>query len=162
MSKIGNFPVITDDGEVKEPLPRYRARNEFLDDLGAEIPDPRPMSSAVAFAADITPEEEVRRLIASADARVLANYARAEESDVDFYDDDFAVPVPNGVDNISSPFEMVHDDVYGGEVPRGIKGIFKRKEKSVEEALEPSAIPPSKKAPKPSDKLPVDDLPPDV
>lgn len=164
----GNFPfknpetnefIVDAAGAVVVPG-RERERFARLDSQRREVPDPRPMSSAVAFAFDITPEEEVRRLIASSQARIDANYARAEESDVEFYDDDdldFGSADHGGVDNMTSPFEFVRDAVMGDEVPRGLLGMFKRKETDVSDVERPeSDLPPVKgiKAPKKPTSLP--------
>lgn len=158
---VGNFPykdpktnhfIVDDSGNIILPG-RVRERHVRLDSKRQEVPDPRPMSSAVAFAADVSPEEEVRRLIASADARMQANYARADESDQEFYDDDeFDTPEEGGVDNLTSPFEFVRDAVAGCEVPRPIAGTIKPQAKPATDVKDASPLPPKGKAEKPSKK----------
>lgn len=165
----GNFPfknpetnefIIDNAGQVITPG-RERERFARLDSQRREIPDPRPMSSAVAFAFDVTPEEEVRRLIASADRRVLENYARADASDVDFYDDDFEVPEEGGVDNAQSPFEFVRDLVAGQDVPRGLKGMFKPSIEADSDGDVAEPLPPKGKAAKRAVKPSNDDSTPE-
>lgn len=161
VSVTGNFPfkdpvtnefIVDEAGQIILPG-RERERFARLDASRQEISDPRPMSSAVAFAPDVTPEQEVLRLIASSDARMLANYERASQSDQEFFDDDdFSVPEEGGVDNMTSPFEFVRDLVAGKEVPRALKGSFIRTEAPVPEAKEAPPLPPSGKAAKRSKK----------
>lgn len=151
----GNFPfkdpvtnefIIDKNGQVVTPG-RERERFARLDSQRREVPDPRPMASAVAFAFDVTPEEEVRRLIASADRRVLENYAKADASGMDFFDDDFETDDNNGIDDARSPFEFVRDLVSGVDVPRPLVGAFesdgtiKGSNKPVKKGKAPSAIP---------------------
>lgn len=148
VSVKGNFPlkdpdtnqfILDSDGQVVFP-DRVRERDIRLDDQRREIMDPRPMSSAVAFEQPISVEEQVRMMIVNAQRQVDANFARAAESDVDFYDDDFGVPDEGGVDNMSSPYEFVADSDFGGDVPRALKGMFKRKEKVVQKDSDDHAI----------------------
>lgn len=158
----GNFPfkdpitnhfIVDDSGVVAIPG-RERERFARLDASRHEIIDPRPMSAAIAFAPDVSPEEEVRRLIAAADRQVAANYARAEESDLEFYDDDdFETPEEGGIDNAKSPFEFVRDLVANRDVPRALQGYFKQPETAVPAPDVAEPLPPTGKAAKRAPKV---------
>lgn len=169
ISVKGNFPfkdpetnkfIVDKQGKVVTPG-RERERYARLDQFRAEVPDPRPMASAVAFAYDVSPEEEVKRLLAQADARIAANYLKAEESETEFYDDDFDVPEDNTVDNLKSPFEFVRDLVADADVPRALVGAFRNSPECPPEpkAAEPLTTPakplkPSKKGSNKEPELP--------
>lgn len=146
---VGNFPVISDQGEVVDPLPRFRARLEYLDNSGREIPDPCPVASAVAFAEDISVEDRVRMMIAQSEADMERRLSKADEADIEFYDDEDHQR--RCVDNINSPYEFVHNPTLGIETPRGLLGMFKRKPKPVQDDL-PFDAPASALAPSPSKK----------
>lgn len=126
--------------------PRFRARDTFLDKQGRLIPDNRPVATAIAFAPDIMPEQQVQAMLQRAYDDQRAKMKAAYEQGIDIYpvdedvDDDLEFDPDSEVDpRYSSPHELVHDEVAGCDVTRALKGMFKPKEQPTEEPLAPKA-----------------------
>lgn len=102
-------------GEVTDhvPSPRYRLRDYFLDDLGREIPDPRPMQPPVGY----KKQPSMFELIREATAREVALYAAGREPETFEEADDF--DVDDDVDP-HSPWENDFDPPWS-EVKQAIQ-----------------------------------------
>lgn len=125
------FPVIDDNGVVGVSPKRYRLRDHVLDARGHLIPDDRPVAMAVAFAPDVSPDDQFRNLLEAAELKIISKLRAAGmlPSDLtgDFEDDDdFIDDVDPQDSRYQSIHELVHDDVVGKPVPRAVAGLFKR------------------------------------
>lgn len=141
------------DGEhddVPRVSTRERRRNVVLDDRGRLIPDPRPVMAAVAFAPTTSIEERIQMQIANAVARVEERIEAARSSNVKYadrgpglgssYDDEDDFSEDDDLDpRYVSPHEFVPDADAGRDVPRALKGAFKRKAVPLQEDLDPKA-----------------------
>lgn len=77
------------DGEITlhEPAERVRIRDRFLDDLGREIPDPRPMQPPIGY----KKQPSMFELIREATAREVALYAANRSPETFDEADDFDI-----------------------------------------------------------------------
>lgn len=85
--KIDHIDPVT--GEIIEHVEggRYRRRDDFIDDLGREIPDPRPMQPPIGY----KKQPSMFELIREATAREVALYAANREPESLEESEDFDV-----------------------------------------------------------------------
>lgn len=134
-------------GEVVESdtPPRFRKRFSMLDEKSRLIPDPRPVATAIAFAPDVMPEQQVQAMLQRAYDDQRAKMKAAYEQGIDFYpvdedvDDELEWIEGEDVDGFVSPHELVDDSDLGTSVTRGLRGMFKRPEMPTEAPLAPVA-----------------------
>lgn len=127
---------ITGEVVVLELPPRVRARDDFIDDLGREIPDPRPMQPPIGYKKQPSMFDLVRDAVRREHALYAANrepetFEDAEDFDVD---DDF---------DPQSPWENEFDPPWS-EVRAAIE----------EERKKAAAAPPAPPAGQPSNSPP--------
>lgn len=79
-------PITGEIADIVTP-PRVRARDIFLDDLGREIPDPRPMQPPIGY----KKQPSMFELIREATAREVALYAAGREPETFEEADDFDI-----------------------------------------------------------------------
>lgn len=118
MKNVQSKTVIHQDpisGEITDHDPgrRYRLRDDFLDDLGREIPDPRPMQPPIGY----KKQPSMFELIREATAREVALYAAGREPETFEEADDF--DVDDDVDP-HSPWENDFDPPWS-EVKQAIQ-----------------------------------------
>lgn len=136
-------------GEVQEHTPgqRYRIRDVFLDDLGREIPDPRPLQPPVGYKKQPSMFEVVREAV----SREVALYALNREPESFEEAEDF--DIPDDPLDPHSPWENEFDPPWS-EVRQAIEEDRKRKaEVEAQPPKEPpeAARPPSPKPPSPKE-----------
>lgn len=106
-------------GEITEHDPgrRYRIRDYFLDDLGREIPDPRPLQPPIGY----KKQPSLFELVREATAREVALYAANREPETFEESDDFDID-----DDIDphSPWENDFDPPWS-EVKQAIEASRK-------------------------------------
>lgn len=86
--QIEHMDPITGELETLVPEARRRIRDIFIDDLGREIPDPRPMAPPVGYTKAPSMIEIVRQQI----QREMALYASDREPESLEESDDFDIP----------------------------------------------------------------------
>lgn len=105
-------PISGEISDIVTP-PRVRARDIFLDDLGREIPDPRPMQPPIGY----KKQPSMFELIREATAREVALYAAGREPETFEESDDF--DIDDDIDP-SSPWENDFDPPWS-EVRQAIE-----------------------------------------
>lgn len=155
---VGNFPVVDPEtGEVKGIPARYRARSEFLDDFGREIPDPRPVAAAVMFAAEESADSRIKRMLNQALATMQHRMDLANTSGEEFYDDDDFSEFENPIDpRYVAATEFVYNDDLKREVPRVYDEAHKADKKAAgkrkpKEAISPTPSPSPSPTPPPNE-----------
>lgn len=117
-------------GEISEHVPpeRFRIRDTFLDDLGREIPDPRPMDPPIGY----KKQQSMFEIIREATAREIALYAANREPESFEESDDF--DIPDDPLDPHSQWENEFDPPWS-EVKAAVEQV--RAEKAAKEAEKP-------------------------
>lgn len=134
-------------GEISphDPGRRMRRRHHYIDDLGREIPDPRPMQPPIGYKKQPSLFEMVRT------ATAAALLARAREEPESFEEsDDF--DIPDDPLDPSSPWENEFDPPLS-EVRQAILADRKRREAAAEAAKQPRAPEPAPTVPAKPDPI---------
>lgn len=132
-------------GEINELVPeaRIRIRNVFIDDLGREIPDPRPMAPPIGYQKPLSMVDLVRQQI----QREMALYASHREAETFEDADDFDVGDADDMDP-HSQWENEFDPPWS-EVRAAVEA-----DRAQREAQRASPTPPAAPSPAPSPAAP--------
>lgn len=112
-------PITGEVSDLEKPV-RYRIRDQFLDDRGREIPDPRPLQPPVGYKKQPSMFEMIREAV----TREHALYAANREPESLEESDDFDIP-DDPVDP-HSPWENDFDPPWS-EVRQAIEDDRKQK-----------------------------------
>lgn len=143
-TKEFNDPIT---GELVEHQPpeRLRIRNQFIDPLGREIPDPRPMAPPVGYQRQPSIFDLVRDQVAR------ANLLHAQDREFETFEDNEDFDIPDDPTDPSSPWENDFDPPWS-EVQAAIAAD--RAAKAPKPAPDDPARPPEPKPPSPQPLVP--------